>query len=682
MQANDDMALLREYAAHNSEAAFAEFVNRRIGFVYSAAFRQVRNAHLAEEITQAVFVLLAQKARQISEKTILTGWLFRTTRFVALAQLRAVAKRQRLAEELQMQNEFSSMAANSLWEQLSPLLDEALAALNEKDRQAVLLRFFDNKSLAEIGAILDVEENTAGKRTSRALQKLEFFFARRGIHSTASTIAETISANSVQAAPVALAKTATAIALSKGVTASASTATLIKGALKIMAWTNAKTAAIVGAALILASGTSVVVVSEIHATVLKEQALQSLLNSLPQTPLELNAWYIEPPVGQNAATVVLQGIKAMQLAGANGNPDLPILGNAPPPIPTAPLPPAEKSALTECIQDNGEALQFFSQAAKYDQSRYPVDLSKGFETPLPHLPGIRHGMQLAEMAAILDAENQDGQQAANDVQTILALAGSLKAEPVLISQLVRISGVSMAVGALNQAMNRTTLPPDSLNTLSNAFRGMEAYDAQGTGLDRAMAGELALNFVMMQNPDELTHYLLTDTSKPASWRQQMLEYAKQPDNLKAERDYFKTTVMRFLSFHQEPFPARLKADDVLLQRGAKAANLELLINTWYWSGYSGPVSREAISLANSDLALTALALEQFRSTHGRYPDKLSELNDSSTWLTDPFDGKPLRYRKQSSGYVLYSIGPDLKDNGGRPMTGSRGDMVFSVTTPP
>ena len=98
----DDMALLQEYAVRNSEAAFAELVSRRIGFVYSAALRQVRDGHLAGEITQAVFILLAQKASRISEKTILTGWLFRTTRFAALAQMRAAAKRRRLAEELQM----------------------------------------------------------------------------------------------------------------------------------------------------------------------------------------------------------------------------------------------------------------------------------------------------------------------------------------------------------------------------------------------------------------------------------------------------------------------------------------------------------------------------------------------------------------------------------------------------
>src|SRR5260370_1599546 len=93
MQVMDDLELLREYAANGSEPAFEVLVSRRVGFVYSAALRQARNPHLAEEITQAVFIILAQKAGRISDKTILTGWLFKTTRFAALAQMRAEMKR-------------------------------------------------------------------------------------------------------------------------------------------------------------------------------------------------------------------------------------------------------------------------------------------------------------------------------------------------------------------------------------------------------------------------------------------------------------------------------------------------------------------------------------------------------------------------------------------------------------
>lgn len=266
MQAMDDMALLREYATRNSEAAFAEVVSRRIGFVYAAALRQVRDPHLAEEIAQAVFIILAQKAGRIPDPTILAGWFFKTTRFAALAHLRAVAKQSArtaiLEKELQMQTEISSATSDEIWNQMSPLLDEALARLGEKDRRAVLLRFFENKSLAEVGAALGAGEDTARKRVSRALEKLHRYFSKRGVSSTTAIIGETISTHSVQIVPAMLAKSVTTVAIAKGSIAAASTLTLVKGTLKILTWTKLKFALETASAILLAGGAMTVALSQ------------------------------------------------------------------------------------------------------------------------------------------------------------------------------------------------------------------------------------------------------------------------------------------------------------------------------------------------------------------------------------------------------------------------------------
>ena len=247
MQALDDMTLLREYAARNSETAFEELVSRRAGYVYAMALRQVRDPHLAEEVTQAVFIILAQKAGRLSNQTLLTGWLFKTTRYAALAQRRAAARRQRREQEAQMQNELHTPAPDPLWEQVLPLLDEALATLGEKDRQAVLLRFLENKSLAEVGSWLGTGEDPARKRVSRALEKLRRHLDRRGVSSTTAVIAGAISANAVPAVPAALVKTISTVAIAKGSVAAASTLALVKGTLNLMAWIKTKTAMIIGA---------------------------------------------------------------------------------------------------------------------------------------------------------------------------------------------------------------------------------------------------------------------------------------------------------------------------------------------------------------------------------------------------------------------------------------------------
>jgi hypothetical protein len=147
------------------------------------------------------------------------------------------------------------------WRQIAPLLDDALARLGEKDRNAVVLRFFENKNLQEVGLALGANEDAAKMRVNRALDKLRKLFAKRGVSSTTAILAGAISANAVQGAPVALAKSVTAVAMAKGATASISTLTLIKGALKIMAWTKVKTLVTGATAIICIATTTTLVVN-------------------------------------------------------------------------------------------------------------------------------------------------------------------------------------------------------------------------------------------------------------------------------------------------------------------------------------------------------------------------------------------------------------------------------------
>jgi len=259
---SDDMTLVREFAASQSEPAFAALVERHIALVHSAAVRQVGDAHLAEEITQAVFIILARKAASLGPKTILSAWLYRTTRYAAADALRARRRRQAREQEAHMQSILNQPDADT-WAQLAPLLDDALAELGETDRTALVLRFFENKTDREIAGALRLEEGAAQKRVTRGLEKLRKYFVKRGVTLTAMAIAGAVAANSVQAAPAGLAVTVTAAA-AKGAAVGSSTLTIIKGALKIMAWTKAKTAIVVGTSVLLAVGTTTVTVKEIQ----------------------------------------------------------------------------------------------------------------------------------------------------------------------------------------------------------------------------------------------------------------------------------------------------------------------------------------------------------------------------------------------------------------------------------
>jgi RNA polymerase sigma factor (sigma-70 family) len=264
MQEVRDTELLRQYVRENSEEAFAALVTRHVNMVYSVALRKTGNSAAAEEITQAVFVILTKKADQLSRHAALSGWLYQVARLTAANFLRTEIRRARREQEAYMQS-LSNQTESEIWLQIMPLLEDAMGRLGEKDRNALALRFFEGKSFQEIGDAFGASENAAKKRVAYALEKLRKYFSKRGVSSTTAIIVGTISANSVQAAPVTLAKSVTAVAIAKGAAASTSTLTLIKGALKIMAWTKAQTAIVVGVVVLLAAGTTTVVINKMRA---------------------------------------------------------------------------------------------------------------------------------------------------------------------------------------------------------------------------------------------------------------------------------------------------------------------------------------------------------------------------------------------------------------------------------
>ena len=221
----DDAELLGRYAANRDEAAFAELVRRYLNLVYFAALRQVGgDAHRAEDVAQLVFTRLADRASALVRHQTLAGWLHTTTRFAASEMMRTERRRLAREQEAHTMHELfpgSNPAAHADWERLRPIIDAALGDLSEADREAVLLRFFAGRPLAEIGARLNVSENTARMRVERALEKLELLLAKRGVTSTSAALGVALGGQTALAAPAGLAASVTSAALAGSVATSA-----------------------------------------------------------------------------------------------------------------------------------------------------------------------------------------------------------------------------------------------------------------------------------------------------------------------------------------------------------------------------------------------------------------------------------------------------------------------------
>lgn len=243
-----DQQLLENYVAKGAEGAFGELVARHVNLVYSAALRRTGgDQELAKDAAQLVFTDLARKARSLPKDVVLAGWLHRATQFAAAQLMRSESRRKTREQELVAMNALQS-ESTSAWEQIRPLLDEALDRLNKLDRDALILRFFEQRSLAEVGTALGANEDAARKRVSRALEKVRVHLTRRGVSITASCLGAAISANALQGAPAGLSATLAAAAVS------GTSIAIVTTISKIIAMTTLSKAAVAATLLVVTAG--------------------------------------------------------------------------------------------------------------------------------------------------------------------------------------------------------------------------------------------------------------------------------------------------------------------------------------------------------------------------------------------------------------------------------------------
>ena len=271
----EDHDLLEEFVRNESEPAFATLVGRHASLVYSTALRFTANPHHAEEITQAVFVILARRAGRLSRRTVLSGWLYQAARLTAANFTRTELRRQRREQEAYMLSTFNE-TDDDAWRQIAPFLDEAMGALGETDRTALVLRYFENNTAVQVAVALGLSEAAAHKRVTRAVEKLRALFSKRGIALSTAAVAGAVSANSVSAAPAGM-PAGLAATIVKGAPISTSTATLIHGTIKTMTWLKMKLAASLAAAVIIAAGATLIARSGESSPAKSEDKSQSML---------------------------------------------------------------------------------------------------------------------------------------------------------------------------------------------------------------------------------------------------------------------------------------------------------------------------------------------------------------------------------------------------------------------
>ena len=304
----NDLELLRRYRDTGSEEAFRELVDRHLGMVYAVAFRQVRNPDWADEVAHAVFIALARKAGSFSQRTVLAGWLYRATRFAAGKLLRDEERRARHEKEAALAHltDCSAEEDSTSWMELSPLVFETLDILGRKDRDAILMRFIENRSFAEVAVAMGTSEAAAKMRTGRALEKLRDLLDKRGSSLTLATLSAGLTSAASAAPLAALTASVSAAALGQGtVTASA---TLLAGSVAgSFTWAKLKIAA-AAVGFVIASSAIVTMIGV-------RSGKTDGLRAVPEDIAQRKGWIV---LGRNVWPALHQGRQAVSFDAQPG----------------------------------------------------------------------------------------------------------------------------------------------------------------------------------------------------------------------------------------------------------------------------------------------------------------------------------------------------------------------------
>jgi hypothetical protein len=384
----------------------------------------------------------------------------------------------------------------------------------------------------------------------------------------------------------------------------------------------------------------------------------------PATCAELDAWYTIPESAENAADTFRDSFTHYNKWKEDDKRKLlPIVGESQLPLRTEPLTEETKALVIQYLADNKQALELLHKGAAIEHSRYPIDLSKGFEAQMPALRFIRDGARLLELEAVVHAENDKPQSAARSITSTFGLARSLSKEPLLISQLVRIACQALAVSTLERTINRTEFTDEQLADLSQTIINAEDPCA----MSRAFVGERCAGLSIFKMPAAKIPSVLDmagNSPHPlGAFAISLYRFAGLADMdaviyLDIMNDYIKA-----LKLAPEQ---RRKAVEAAEARLEKISRIHVLLHI-IMPALSRCTTIDIRIAAQLRTAQTGLAVQRYRLAADKIPDTLAELVPAylDAVPKDPFDGKDLRYKKLETGFVVYSIGEDGSDDGGK-----------------
>ena len=377
----------------------------------------------------------------------------------------------------------------------------------------------------------------------------------------------------------------------------------------------------------------------------------------PVTCAELDKWYSIPENAENAAYTITDAFSYYKLWDKDKSESLPVVGPAKLPARTEPMNEEMKALLTQYIADNNETLELLHEGAAIEHSRYPIDLSAGFETKLPPLSEIRKAVFLLKLEAILHAENGDGESTVRSAKSSFGIARSLVKEPIVVSQLVRVACQSLAATTIEYCINRIELKDEQLVELIECVHNSERI----SGISCAFVGERCNGISFFKAPGSINPDLINGIPfRP------VLELFKAAGLVDADAIIYLDIMEEYIKSVRFPLHKRQDAVRAIDARLRSTSKIHILLHS-LMPALSRITTIDLRNVAHLRNARVALAIERYRLAVGKLPDALADLVPAylDAVLIDPFDGNELRYKKLDTGFVVYSIGEDLSDDGGK-----------------